>query len=77
MCVQAGERRFKFAVGDIANFLTLFNWTWPEEIDNKKAEFIKPHTLPDCYALVVRYVPLDINQDIARQEILKTIPAAV
>ncbi|CAF5141661.1 unnamed protein product, partial [Rotaria magnacalcarata] len=33
--------------------------------------------LPDCYALVVRYVPLDINQDTARQEILKTIPAAV
>ncbi|CAF2071849.1 unnamed protein product [Rotaria magnacalcarata] len=77
MCVQAGERRFKFTVGDKANFLTLFNWTWPEEIDNKKAEFIKPHTLPDCYALVAGYVPLDINQDIARQEILKTIPAAV
>ncbi|CAF4526111.1 unnamed protein product [Rotaria socialis] len=77
MCVQAGERRFKFPVGDKANFLTLFNWIWPEEIDNKKTEFIKPHTLPDCYALVVRYVPLDINQDIARQEILKAIPAAV
>ncbi|CAF3367551.1 unnamed protein product [Rotaria socialis] len=77
MCVQAGERRFKFAVGDKTDFLTLFNWTWPEEIEDKKAEFIKPHTLPDCYALVVRYVPLDINQDIARQQILKTIPAAV
>ncbi|CAF5107628.1 unnamed protein product [Rotaria magnacalcarata] len=58
MCVQAGERRFKFAV-------------------DKKAEFIKSHTLPDCYASVVRYVPLDINQDIARQQILKTIPDAV
>ncbi|CAF4322073.1 unnamed protein product, partial [Rotaria magnacalcarata] len=42
-----------------------------------KAEFIKSHTLPDCYASVVRYVPLDINQDIARQQILKTIPVAV
>ncbi|CAF2154821.1 unnamed protein product [Rotaria magnacalcarata] len=49
ICVQAGERRFKFA----------------------------PHSLPDCYALVVRYVPLDINQDTARQQILKTIPATV
>ncbi|CAF3290566.1 unnamed protein product [Rotaria sp. Silwood2] len=77
MCVQAGERRFKFAVGDKADFLTLFNWSWPEEIEEKKAEIIKPHTLPDCYALVVRYVPLDINQEIARQQILKTIPAAV
>ncbi|CAF2155499.1 unnamed protein product [Rotaria magnacalcarata] len=44
---------------------------------DKKAEFIKSHTLPDCYASVVRYVPLDINQDIARQQILKTIPDAV
>ncbi|CAF2258900.1 unnamed protein product [Rotaria magnacalcarata] len=58
MCVQVGERRFKFTV-------------------DKKAEFIKPRTLPDCYALVMRYVPLDINQGIARQQILKTIPAAV
>ncbi|CAF1494423.1 unnamed protein product [Rotaria magnacalcarata] len=36
-----------------------------------------PLLLPDCYALVVRCVPLDINQDTAQQEILKTIPAAV
>ncbi|CAF5090402.1 unnamed protein product, partial [Rotaria magnacalcarata] len=43
----------------------------------KKAEIIKPHSLPDCYALVVRYVPLHINQYIARQQILKTIPATV
>ncbi|CAF1387235.1 unnamed protein product [Rotaria magnacalcarata] len=77
MCVQTGERRFKFAVGEKADFLTLFNWIWPEEIDDKKAEIIKLHTLPDCFVLVVRYVPLDINQDTARQQILKTIPAAV
>ncbi|CAF1371680.1 unnamed protein product [Rotaria magnacalcarata] len=43
----------------------------------KKAEIIKPHILPDCYVLVVRYIPLDINQDTARQQILKTIPATV
>ncbi|CAF1235155.1 unnamed protein product [Rotaria magnacalcarata] len=43
----------------------------------KKAEIIKPHSLSDCYALVVRYVPLHINQYIARQQILKTIPATV
>ncbi|CAF3898834.1 unnamed protein product [Rotaria magnacalcarata] len=58
MCVQAGERRFKFAV-------------------DKKAEFIKPRTLSDCFDSAVRYVPLDINQNIAQQQILKTIPATV
>ncbi|CAF3609132.1 unnamed protein product [Rotaria socialis] len=76
ICVQVGERRFKFVVDDIAEFLTSFNWSWSEEIEDKNTEFIKPHTLPDCYALVVRYIPLDINQDTARQQILKTIPAA-
>ncbi|CAM4985687.1 unnamed protein product [Rotaria socialis] len=76
ICVQVGERRFKFVVDDIAEFLTSFNWSWSEEIEDKNTEFIKPHTLPDCYALVVRYIPLDINQDTARQQILKTIPVA-
>jgi hypothetical protein len=77
MCIQAGERRFKFAVGDKADFLSLYNWTWPDAIEDKKIEIIKPHSLPDCYALVVRYVPLDVNQETVRQEIIKAIPAAV
>jgi hypothetical protein len=77
MCVQAGERRFKFAVGDKADFLTLFNWTWPDEIEDKKVEVMKPHSLPDCFALVVRYIPSDVKQEVARQEIIKIIPAAV
>ncbi|CAF3790867.1 unnamed protein product [Rotaria sordida] len=77
MCVQAGARRFKFAVSDKADFLTLFNWTWPLEIEDKKFEVIKSRSLPDCLALVVRYVPSDIKQETARQQILKAIPAAV
>ncbi|CAF3877211.1 unnamed protein product, partial [Rotaria sordida] len=77
MCVQAGARRFKFAVSDKADFLTLFNGTWPLEIEDTEFEVIKPRSLPDCLALVVRYVPSDIKQETARQQILKAIPAAV
>jgi hypothetical protein len=77
MCIQAGERRFKFAVGDKADFLTLFKWNWPDVIENKKVEIIKPHSPPDCFALVVRYIPLDVNRESATHAIVKSIPAAV
>jgi hypothetical protein len=77
LCVQAGERRFKFAVADKSDFLTLFNWNWPCEIDGMKVEVIKPRSLPNCYSLVVRYIPLHVNQEIARKEVTKAIPAAV
>jgi hypothetical protein len=49
MCIQAGEPRFKFAADDKADFLNLFNWTWPYEIGDKKVEVIKPYSLADCY----------------------------
>ncbi|CAF1049213.1 unnamed protein product [Adineta steineri] len=77
LCTQAGERRFKFAVSDKADFLTLFNWTWPDNIENKKVEIAKPRYLPDCYSLVVRYVPTEVNYEIARSEIIKSISSAV
>ncbi|CAF4412802.1 unnamed protein product [Rotaria sp. Silwood2] len=77
MCTQAGERRFKFAVSKKLDFLTLFDWSWPNEIDGMKFKITKPHSLPDCLALVVRYIPTDIKETDSRMEIMKAIPAAV
>jgi hypothetical protein len=77
MCTQASERRFKFAVGDKAEFLTLFNWTQPDVIKDKKVEISKSRALPEFYSLVVRYVPADVNSETARVENMKTIPTAV
>ena len=77
MCIQAGQRRFKFGVGDKPAFLNLFNWNWPNEIEDEKIEVVKPRSLPDCFALVVRYIPMDFNQEKARIEIMKAIPDAV
>ena len=77
MCIQAGERRFKFAVDDKVDFLTLFNWNWPNKIENMTVEITKPRSLPNCYALVVRYIPMEINHELARREVIAAIPAAV
>ncbi len=77
MCVQAGERRFKFAVVDKVDFLTLFRWHWPNKIENRSVEITKPRSLPNCFALVVRYIPMDVNHEHARLQIISAIPAAV
>ena len=46
-------------------------------MEDKEVELIKPHLLPDCFSIVVQYVPMDINSELAHMEIMKTIPAAV
>ena len=76
-CVQVGERKFKFAVEDKSDFLTLFNWHWPNEIENKTVEITRPRSLPNCFALVVRYIPMEVNHEIARRQVMAAIPAAV
>lgn len=77
MCMQAGERRFKFAVGDKEAFLYLFNLEWPGVLEGMPVSITKPRSLPDCYALVVRYIPRDVNEETAKREIMKAIPAAI
>jgi hypothetical protein len=77
MCIEAGDRRFKFAVGNKEDFLSVFNLNWPSTMEDMMIEVIKPRSLPDCYSLVVRYIPSDIPKETARLEIIKTIPAAV
>ena len=76
MCIHAGERRYKFAVNEKRDFITLFRWNWPDQIEGAKVEIMKPRTLPDCLALVVRYIPTEVPEEIARVEVMKAIPAA-
>jgi hypothetical protein len=77
MCMQAGAQRFKFAVSDKIEFLNLFKFSWPDKIDGIKVEVIVPRSLPDCFSLVVRYIPVDIKEEDARKEVMKAIPAAI
>lgn len=77
MCAQAGAHRFKFAVGDKIYFVNLFDFNRPNNIDGIKMEMIKPRSLPDCFSLVVCYIPVDVKKVGARREIMKVIHAAI
>ncbi|CAF1411747.1 unnamed protein product [Adineta steineri] len=77
MCMQAGTNRFKFAVNNKADFLKMFNFNWPNEIEDYKVEVIRPRSLPECFSLVVRYIPVTITEELAKVEIMKAIPTAV
>ncbi|CAM4978947.1 unnamed protein product [Rotaria socialis] len=59
--------RLKIAVNNMEDYATLVRTDkWPSSINGKKIEVIKPKFVPECFTLVVRYVPLDLSiQDVA------------
>jgi hypothetical protein len=77
MCMQAGDHRFKFAVNNKTDFLKIFNFSWPAKMEGCSFEVMKPRSLPDCFSLVVRYIPEEIRIEDAKLEIMKAIPTAV
>ena len=42
---------------------------WPTKISNVNITVIKPKIMPDTFALAARYVPLQYDEDYAREEI--------
>ena len=75
--VPAGNNRYKFGVTSKSDFLLLWNCKWPDELDKVKMEIQRPRSLPDCCALVIRYVPADLSNEFVHQEIIKSIRSAV
>jgi hypothetical protein len=73
----AGVKRFKFGVTSKNDFLKLWNAKWPEEMNQMKIEIERPRSLPDCCALVVRYVPTELSDEYVIQEINKSTKSAV
>ncbi|CAF3105101.1 unnamed protein product [Rotaria socialis] len=49
---------------------------WPTNINNIPIKITKPKYIPDCFALVVRYVPRDLEPELVQQEIQRTIASA-
>lgn len=46
---------------------------WPNIVQDIQIEVIKPKYIPDCFALVVRYVPHSIETELVIEEIKRTI----
>ncbi|CAF1310923.1 unnamed protein product [Didymodactylos carnosus] len=77
LCVQSGVNRSKFAVNNKVDFLKIFNFRWPAVIEGYAAEVTNLRILPDCFSLVVRYIPSEIKKEQAKTEIMKAIPTAI
>lgn len=75
--VPTGNNRFKFGVTSKNDFLKLWNCNWPGKMDQIKVEIERPRSLPDCCALVVRYVPIELSNEFVVKEVVKSIRSSV
>ncbi|CAF1221918.1 unnamed protein product [Adineta steineri] len=70
-------KRLKLGVNNKEDYVSLVNTeNWPNVIDNIPITVTKPKYIPDCFALVVRYVPVELEIEAVRDEIKRTITSA-
>ncbi|CAF3812866.1 unnamed protein product [Rotaria sp. Silwood1] len=75
--IPVGKNRYKFGVTTKKDFLMLWNCNWPKDMNDIKIEIERPHALPDCCALVLRYVPAELSNEFVFKEIVKSIKSTV
>ncbi|CAF4856675.1 unnamed protein product, partial [Rotaria sp. Silwood2] len=50
--------------------------SWPTAIKSVHIKIVIPKFIPDCFALVVRYVPPELDLEFIKEEIKRTIASA-
>jgi hypothetical protein len=69
--------KLKLGVNDKESYATLISTDkWPSQINNINITVIKPKFTPDSFALVVRYVPLQYNEEYVKEEIERNLQSA-
>ncbi|CAF1384518.1 unnamed protein product [Rotaria sordida] len=70
-------KRLKLGVNNKKDYMTLVTTEkWPTTVKSIPVKIIKPNYVPDCFALVVRYVPRDLEIETVKEEINRTITSA-
>ena len=70
-------KRLKLGVNNKEDYISLFTTDkWPTTINNIAINICKPKFIPDAFALVVRYVPQDMEIDFVEAEIKRMIASA-
>ncbi|CAF1074872.1 unnamed protein product [Rotaria magnacalcarata] len=68
--VGHSDIKLKLDVSDKEMYAALISTDkWPSQINNINITVIKPKFIPDAFALVVRYVPLQYNEEYVKEEI--------
>ena len=70
-------KSLKLGVNNKEDYMTLVTTdSWPTTVKNLSISVIKPKYVPDCFALVVRYVPHELEIETVVDEIKHTITSA-
>jgi hypothetical protein len=70
-------KKLKLGVNNKDDYATLMSTDkWPTKINGIDIAVIKPKYNPDSFALVVRYVPRDLEEEFVANEIKRTISSA-
>ncbi|CAF2189182.1 unnamed protein product [Rotaria magnacalcarata] len=70
-------KRLKLGVNNKEDYATLVGTdNWPTKINDIDIVVVKPKYVPDSFALVVRYVPRELDEDFVSNEIQRTIASA-
>ncbi|CAF4276369.1 unnamed protein product [Rotaria magnacalcarata] len=70
---HAGNK-LKLCVNNKDSYATLINTDkWPSQINNINITVSKPKFIPDSFALVVRYVPLQYDDEFVKEEIKRNL----
>ncbi|CAF5212958.1 unnamed protein product, partial [Rotaria magnacalcarata] len=65
--------RLKLGVNNKDDYMVLLTTNkWSTDVNNIPIKITKPKYIPDCFALVVRYVPRDLEPELVKQEIQRT-----
>ena len=71
------NKRLRLGVNNKEDYMMLVTTdNWPREIKNIPVKIMKPKFIPDCFALVVRYVPRELDLEFVKEEIKRTIASA-
>ncbi|CAF3799109.1 unnamed protein product [Rotaria magnacalcarata] len=72
-----GREKLKLGVNNKEDYATLVGTdNWPTKINDIDIVVVKPKYVPDSFALVVRYVPRELDEDFVSNEIQRTIASA-
>ncbi|CAF5221218.1 unnamed protein product, partial [Rotaria magnacalcarata] len=70
--------KLKSGVNDKEDYINLVSTEeWPNSIMNIPITIEKPKFIPDCFALVIRYIPHSMNYEFVKEEISRSIASVV
>ncbi|CAF2096868.1 unnamed protein product [Rotaria magnacalcarata] len=70
--------KLKLGVNDKEDYINLVSTEeWPNSIMNIPITIEKPKFIPDCFALVIRYIPHSMNYEFVKEEISRSIASVV